>query len=596
MFCSSSPSSRFWIAFLFVAQGCATEPDEPCRGAESCECYANGTCDDGLSCLSDHCVDVTPELGDAALDAALGVDDASMLGARDAAGNETTTRVTSRRTGTTAPVNPDTQDDSETTASESDGATSPTDTTGEPTTDELESNDDSNTTGQDESVTSNDQTEEQTEDTTSDGTTSTTASTGSEEPTSDVTGTSTDTSTADTSTSDTTTTSEQTSTDDVTSVEPGAFPALPARTVTALDESSPDGTVSASCPSPLIHNDLCYSSVACSSAPCEASFEWIGISVSIFETIQPLVLRDLSGDGTVLLADWGTGTNTRGVVLRWGASTLTRLTTENASFASAINFDATWATGTRELCAGSDCEYPAGRFGQNNWELAPNDISMPTDISDEITIVSSDRPEFDIVSTIWSTGEPTLVDGLVLESLSGDAQFAAGTFDQTGQLVLYYANGTKPVPSTGDYIYHASTAVNADGSVVVSNAWGAGTSTSPMVHWTTNKDLVSPGTVTMVHPTGEFTDVVPFGVNGAGSVVVGTQSVGVNSDPRDTEAFYWDAPGGLRSLKDELADRGLTLPNDVYLHAVYISADGSTLVGQGSYESTSMIWRVRLTQ
>jgi hypothetical protein len=38
---------------------CGTKEEPKCQGAERCDCYGNGTCDDGLVCLSNACVSLT---------------------------------------------------------------------------------------------------------------------------------------------------------------------------------------------------------------------------------------------------------------------------------------------------------------------------------------------------------------------------------------------------------------------------------------------------------------------------------------------------------------------------------------------------------
>lgn len=41
---------------MTLGLACGASSSEVCRGAERCDCYPNGTCDDGLACLSNKCV------------------------------------------------------------------------------------------------------------------------------------------------------------------------------------------------------------------------------------------------------------------------------------------------------------------------------------------------------------------------------------------------------------------------------------------------------------------------------------------------------------------------------------------------------------
>jgi hypothetical protein len=41
---------------LLLGFACGTSQEQPCRGSERCDCYGNGTCDEGLVCMSNACV------------------------------------------------------------------------------------------------------------------------------------------------------------------------------------------------------------------------------------------------------------------------------------------------------------------------------------------------------------------------------------------------------------------------------------------------------------------------------------------------------------------------------------------------------------
>lgn len=85
-----------WFVLMFVLAGCGGDPStsSPPAGGEGGPCYGNGTCDDGLSCLSDLCVDAgDPAPGEpepdsdagAPSDASGDLDDAAQPAPEDAA-------------------------------------------------------------------------------------------------------------------------------------------------------------------------------------------------------------------------------------------------------------------------------------------------------------------------------------------------------------------------------------------------------------------------------------------------------------------------------------------------------------------------------
>ena len=48
---------------LLLGVACGSSEQQKCQGAERCDCYGNGTCDDGLVCLSNACVSLAGGLG-----------------------------------------------------------------------------------------------------------------------------------------------------------------------------------------------------------------------------------------------------------------------------------------------------------------------------------------------------------------------------------------------------------------------------------------------------------------------------------------------------------------------------------------------------
>jgi len=124
--------------------------------------------------------------------------------------------------------------------------------------------------------------------------------------------------------------------------------------------------------------------------------------------------------------------------------------------------------------------------------------------------------------------------------------------------------------SGGSYAF----AVSADGSVVVGQSNGP--NGNEAYRWTASTGMVGLGDF----PGGSFFSRA-HGVSADGSVIVG-----FGTGPEGTpEVFLWTAAGGMRSLRDVLAnDHGIVLTGwdlDAYSGTVGISADGTTIVGGG---------------
>jgi hypothetical protein len=102
--------------------------------------------------------------------------------------------------------------------------------------------------------------------------------------------------------------------------------------------------------------------------------------------------------------------------------------------------------------------------------------------------------------------------------------------------------------------------------------------------------------VELISPLPGFAEVVPFSLDAEASVMVGEnrQTAVADPPPDHAQAFYWDEPDGLRSFAEELAQRGLQLPDELHLHSPRVSADGSTVVGTGKLGEASIFWRARL--
>lgn len=531
---------------LFIGCDVATECT---AGTERCACYGNGTCEEGLVCLSEHCVDPTPD-GDAA----------------------SQTAVTGRSPsdgGASTVVDPDTEVDTET-------EPSPFDTSAPPLTSAAAPFPDSSWQEAETSIAPGLSTNR--EPSTNPGPASNPA---------DATSTG--------AVSEPTSSAEphlDTTTDDTTATPTPVIPELPSRATTALDDPASPVAASSGCPLnplPLDLQGVCYEEVPCTDEPCSAQLEWVLARANFGQLDYSFTLRGLSGDGTVLLGDWvATGNaDRRATLLRWGHDRATVFDADTS--ATAINADATAAIGAREATVDT---WEFLRWRRGVAEVLPQDWGTPNDISDGTTIVGYNRIESVLRGFSWTSGEPSYATTIALQAVSGDGASASGVIDNGGPVVLFHANGTTTIPPTPNFRPDATSDVNADGSVVVGYGWSQSTAKSPMFRWRVVDEAVD-----VIAPLGDFESAYASGVTDDGEVIVGTNLTGASNGPiEDSEAFYWDIQGGMRPLVEELGARGLEVPLGLWLSNARISRDGTTVAGEGYDGNSRILWRARLAR
>jgi len=181
--------------------------------------------------------------------------------------------------------------------------------------------------------------------------------------------------------------------------------------------------------------------------------------------------------------------------------------------------------------------------------------------------------------TIYSS-EATGVsaDGSVIVGQSSSAMGTEEAFRWTEASGLV---GLGDLP--GSYSGSRAWGVSSDGAVVV----GGGRCPGPMwpgheaFRWTTSGGMVGLGDL----PGGAF-DSEAIAVSADGSVVVGAScSRPFLVWPGGFEAFVWDAEHGMRNLRELLVNEyGLDLSGWTLIAGMGVSADGSTIIGNGRFE------------
>lgn len=131
-----------------------------------------------------------------------------------------------------------------------------------------------------------------------------------------------------------------------------------------------------------------------------------------------------------------------------------------------------------------------------------------------------------------------------------------------------------------------ATGVSADGSVVVGWSYaGPAIGTAEAFRWTSDGGMVGLGDL-----PGGVRASYAHDISADGSIIVG-----YGESANGQEAFVWDAANGMRSVSDLLTGLGVDLTGWTLTSANAISADGTTIVGNGINPSgRSEAWLARI--
>ena len=171
---------------------------------------------------------------------------------------------------------------------------------------------------------------------------------------------------------------------------------------------------------------------------------------------------------------------------------------------------------------------------------------------------------------------------------SGDGEYILGVPEYNPEgAVLWPVGGTTTIsitcPSGWNEVV-SPFAVNSDGAIVTGICEDID-GVARMFRWES-------GTATLLSLPAGVTWAEPKDISADGSVIVGRVSGGDG----EYEAMLWDAAGGIRTLRSELALRGLELANDTPIPtADFVSTNTDGTVIAADYDGNSMsMWRVLL--
>lgn len=533
--------------------------DAGCEGRERCECFGNGTCNEGLTCLSNHCVRVADDGGVYESRA----DD----GATESDGGVPGVNGTGSRPGSGAPSHPVGE------LGPADAATP----SGSP---------DPVPTQPNESHPTPSQPAEPTNSSPSEPGPSAPEPSGSEPVEPGPVG------------------SEPVGPEPI-EPQPTPGPATPDG-----PEPSPTPDPGPSLPTPETPSDTTCPIELDAEHLCRASISGVPTSGTQFEYVwavdvegatpdsaaRSLSYQDASEDGAVIVGSYREAGVTIDVgsayVWRWGDAAIERLMETDGSMPTAINGDGSVVVGHDVSCS-PDCEYTPTRwtFGAsgNSPQTLPEGTTTPYAISDESAVVGFSRIGQDLQSFIWSSGEPELVDLVALDVIDGPGTHALGTND-SGQLLLKHDSELNAMPTgPDDFKPQIPTGLNRGGTLAIGQGWDGTYSSWFLWH-------IDDAKTDVILPLSDFDSAMPLDINSDGSVVVGVCQHTANlSEPISaTLAFYWDLSHGMRSFEDELTRRGIQLPAETQLQRVSLSHDGHVALGAGYIGTTPILWRALL--
>ena len=310
----------------------------------------------------------------------------------------------------------------------------------------------------------------------------------------------------------------------------------------------------------------------------------------------------VSADGSVVV---GSNSNSNGYseAFRWtqvgGMVSLGYVAGGFSSYANAVSADGSVIVGSNISGSVALFSIQAFRWTQEDGMVGLGDLfgggffSHATSVSaDGSIIVGKSYGSDNIVEAFrWTQTDGMLSLGFVFGnwmnnrefSVSADGSVIVGSnvsvngyeafrWTQSGGMV-----GLGDLP--GGNSYSAANAVSADGSIVVGSSDSV--NGTEAFRWTELGGMVGLGDL----PGGNFHSVASA-VSADGSVVVGSSNIGssVNSG-NQYEAFRWTQAEGMVSLKDTLIGAGLDLSGWNLDSANAISADGFTIVGDGTNPS-----------
>ncbi|MGQ0552899.1 MAG: PEP-CTERM sorting domain-containing protein [Planctomycetota bacterium] len=278
--------------------------------------------------------------------------------------------------------------------------------------------------------------------------------------------------------------------------------------------------------------------------------------------------RGVSFDGTAIVG-WGDVAVGPGLALhafRWTAATgVVSLGSPNLgpSGAESVSGDGAIVVGG----SGSPCPFPASQYNNGySWTSGGGWQPLP------------------LCSDDWNdtTALGVSADGTVVVGSGG----APGSYFRAFRWTA--AGGTQNLGTlaTGPFAASAATAVSADGSTVVGVYWeNAAGGYDRSFRWTAAGGMQDLGAL----PGGAESRAES--VSGDGSVIVGTAAM-----PSGPVAYVWTAATGMVDLNELLPALGVDISGWGLRYGIGVSADGSTIVGNGQAPAPGGgAWVARIT-
>ena len=308
------------------------------------------------------------------------------------------------------------------------------------------------------------------------------------------------------------------------------------------------------------------------------------------------IATGVSADGSVIVGYSNSGANDKSEAFRWAGGPMTGLGYlggGDTSMAHAVSADGSTVVGTSNGSVGNYVFEWSGSIGQVDHSICAGAGPQAYGVSSDGSVIVGQNGDdhaggcYSGRAVQWAGGTQSLLfpgasppSGLARGINPGGSVIVGEVAVSACPCVQAFRWTSGGSVTLGDFgaSYHNSSAyaTNADGTVVVGTASVTNTEYHPF-RWTATTGLVS---------------LVPSGLSGTaeavsadGRVVVGT----INN-----EAFRWQPTTGLEYVQDLLNAAGVDT-TDWNLHeATGISADGTTIVGQGGNSIYTQAWVARI--
>ncbi len=285
----------------------------------------------------------------------------------------------------------------------------------------------------------------------------------------------------------------------------------------------------------------------------------LGTRAEIEGSGADLIATSISGDGATVVGYLGGGPLAGSFAFVWTSGELNvigGLGTGEINYPTGVSSDGSVVVGLTSTGFGDP--YSQG------WKWSPGLGFTPLlDLGDDVLTFSS-------VNGVSGDGTTVVGYGTIGDFDPDTDDFSFATVWQDSLTPTNIGNLPNPFNAASE-----GRAASNDGSVVVGLGGGVnslGNYANRSFRWTASGGMVNLGELPGV-PTAS---IYALDCSADGNTVVGYSVVG---GPNTWNALTWTQASGWRTLRAQLAERGVTYPNNIGLRETYCNADGTVLGG-----------------